>query len=270
MRVHQNIVIDGADLGDVPRRKDSKFYNEGKWDNFIAPLLPEDCSEMTFVEMGCNAGMFLRLAKERGFNRVVGIEKDEVAHIASRKYLRGLKCELINERLTENFDYDLIPSADVILLSNFHYWVFFPAFLQFVNMIRRKTRYVIIVSAKSRYKRHYPDSDITNIRKYFRLWEEVKHISPISTATDPRPREMFSSLFQSELIRMPIGDIEEKMGRAGTAHYKGIMREIARHGYYYPNKNPVQVRETGRIVDGSHRLATLRREGFKTAITEIV
>ena len=54
--------------------KDSKFLNKGKFDTFIAPFLPEDCTDMIFVEMGCNASLFLKLAEEHGFSKVLGFD----------------------------------------------------------------------------------------------------------------------------------------------------------------------------------------------------
>ena len=84
MRIHQNIVIGSKDYGRVNSRKNSNFYNEGKWRNYIEPLLPPDCKEMTFVEIGCNAGLFLKLAKKKGFKNVIGVEKDErIAKVAA-------------------------------------------------------------------------------------------------------------------------------------------------------------------------------------------
>ena len=92
-RVHQNIVVNGRDWGDRSVRKHSKFCNEGKWNNFINPLLPADCTDMTLVEIGCNAGLFLRMAKEKGFANVLGIESDLNAYNMALKYRDSLKMD---------------------------------------------------------------------------------------------------------------------------------------------------------------------------------
>jgi len=69
---YQNIEIDGVDIQyEDPKRKDSKFWGEGKWNNFIKPLLPKG---RTFIEIGCSAGLFLKMATDAGFKDVIGID----------------------------------------------------------------------------------------------------------------------------------------------------------------------------------------------------
>ena len=76
VKLYQNIKLDGV-APQNEKKNDSKFWNEGKWDNFVAPHIREDVRDQTFVEMGCNAGLFLKLAKDAGFRNVVGVEKDK-------------------------------------------------------------------------------------------------------------------------------------------------------------------------------------------------
>ena len=51
--------IDGEMSERDKKEEGSKFWNKGKFDNFVKPFLPEDCKNMTFIDMGCNAGVFL-------------------------------------------------------------------------------------------------------------------------------------------------------------------------------------------------------------------
>ena len=108
MRTYQNIEIDGVDIGLTPAKKGSRFCNEGKWENFINPLLPNDCRDQVFVEMGCNAGLFLKMAKEKGFRDVVGVEQSTRTYRSARKYRDslGLDYEILNRMVGEHFDYD--------------------------------------------------------------------------------------------------------------------------------------------------------------------
>src|SRR3989344_8412572 len=57
----------------------SKFWNSGKWDNFVAPFLPQDRKELTLIDVGCNAGLFLKLAEDMGFGQVIGVDSNEGA-----------------------------------------------------------------------------------------------------------------------------------------------------------------------------------------------
>ena len=215
MKVHQNIVLDGEDYGEKMSRKDSKFCNEGKWNNFIKPFLPEDCSDMTLVEFGSNAGLFLKMAKEHGFRNVIGIESDKKTHKMACKYLESLPEELgytlINDTVGEGFDYDSIPVSDVTLLSNIHYHIPYPDFFWFIDKLIHKTREVIVVSIDYERKKHWlPKCKLGDVRMYFRHWEELGLIDNIKRGEDPHGRDMFSIKFKSELELTPLDNVDLK------------------------------------------------------------
>jgi len=217
MKVHQNIEIDGVDYGDRKSRKYSNFCNEGKWNNFIKPLLPVDCTDMTLVEMGSNAGLFLRLSKEMGFRYVMGIERDKEAYDMSLEYTDawGIKCDIVNTNVTENFDFRDIPLADVVLLANFHYHMIVQDFLVMLDAVEHKTRYCLIVSIDSAPKQHYnTDARIEKTREYFKNWKEVGVVNPISMEGDSHPRNgMYGILFESKLTRVPLDNILRPDGK---------------------------------------------------------
>jgi glycosyltransferase involved in cell wall biosynthesis len=60
-----------------PEREGSRFWNEGRWQTFITPLLSSDATDQTFVEMGADCGLFLKLARDYGYRRAIGIEKNQ-------------------------------------------------------------------------------------------------------------------------------------------------------------------------------------------------
>ena len=128
----------------------SKFWNEGKWDNFVAPLLPEDCSGMTLVEMGCNAGVFLKEAEKRGFSRVVGVDSDQVSVERGRAWRdrHGKGYKFLLKRM-EDCITDL-PVADYTVLANSHYYFTINDWLDYLDRLQYKTRFCIIITAKKR------------------------------------------------------------------------------------------------------------------------
>src|SRR3990167_2741123 len=103
MRVHQNIIIDGYDNGDTSTRRFSKFYNEGKWNNFIKPLLPKG---EVFVEFGSNAGLFLKLATELGY-KAIGLERNKKDCGIARQYRDNLRLnyKIVETQVDEKLDY---------------------------------------------------------------------------------------------------------------------------------------------------------------------
>lgn len=268
-RTYQNVVINGKDNGNRPSRKDSKFYNEGKWNTFIEPLLPKDCTDMTFIEFGCNAGMYLKMAKDRGFRRVVGIEMEEKNFNAAQEYL-GEGYELIHSKVNREFNttvLDTLPAADVVLMANFHYHVHTPVILNMVNTLRRKCMYLIVVgSSEVRTNYHRIRSTEEATRRLFRHWEEVKHI-PQQSVEDLHPRDMFSMLFKTEILKWPIKKAAQ-MPRNMRVHYAQILAgecEPGRHEFTIP----VIVKADGSFVDGLHRLATYVQDGYKDVLVEV-
>ena len=266
---HQNIILDGIDHG-APERSGSRFCNEGKWDNFIKPLLPKECSEMTFVEYGSNAGLFLRLAKEYSFYNVVGVERDKRDCELSKKYLDSFNIDhrIIEAQMSPDFDFKLLPLADVTLLANFHYHQSIGEFLHILDKLETKSCYVIVVSVKDVFKgRHWraqPNEE--DIMVYFKNWEFIKTIKDIPSDGDVHPREMFSMLFKSSKIKRVPSDVlssgeEHESVRSRKLNFiKDVISgkcqdetisDIFTNGIC----EPVIINRDGVLVDGYHRLS---------------
>ena len=208
-KVHQNIEIDGIDRGTSQRRKYSNFFNEGKWNNFIEPLLPKDCRDMTFIEIGCNAGMYLALAKKKGFANAIGIEKDKTNCKVGEEYRDslGLDYKIINDSVGQKFDFDDMPVADYVVLANLHYHLLLDDFLYLVERLEHKAIHCLVVSVDIKKPHWKPKGDIKSVRGYFKNWTEVKSVGPINTKGDPRPRDLFGILFKSKLERRKIRNL---------------------------------------------------------------
>jgi hypothetical protein len=195
-------------------RKGSAFWNEGKWENFIAPFLPEDCSDMAFIEIGCNNGLFLKLAKEKGFRNVIGIEADKKAVKRGIEYRDslGMDYKILNRRVGENFSFEELPVADFILISNVHYYFDLEDWFKLLDQMIHKTRYCLIISRPVEPNHHWkPRTDITGIKWYFRHWKSQGAIYGLKShhkaKRDPSPRVLWSFLFESELKRVQIDDL---------------------------------------------------------------
>ena len=199
---YQNIDgVEGAIFKD-PQRKDSRYWGKGKWTAFIEPLLPAE--KRTFVEIGCNAGLFLKLAMDEGYKRVIGIEScpSRMKQATQFRQSHNYPYQLIHQEVGVDFDLDQLPLADVTLLANVHYHLPVGVFSDLVDRLRNHTLYCLLVSAKvARHKgkaRHYLES----VRGYFRDWQEIAVIGDWQNLLgldqeDPAPRrQMYGVLFK--------------------------------------------------------------------------
>ena len=179
----------------------SKFWNKGKWDNFVLPFLPEDCNELGLIDMGCNAGIFLELAENKGFNQVIGIDsnKEAIRRALDYKNRNGGTYSIQRRQIENGIDY--LPMSDFTILANVHYYLPINAWFQYLDKLQYKTSYCIVVTAaKSSHQLFKASPDLSDIRKYFKNWDEIGIIDNVSVKNDPFPRNVLSLCFKSRFI----------------------------------------------------------------------
>jgi len=199
---------------------ESRFYNRGKWVNFVEPLLP--ATRSAFGELGSNAGLFLLCAAEAGYEQVVGIEPDAewfgqgqfvLDHCrGSDPDLYG-RIRLMQRRIGEpghganstcrlhgacpELELTSLPELDVMLLSNVLYWIEREACQRFIDDLALKARHAIVVSVEAETESGGPAS-LAQVRKAFaKHWREADLIADVEQSGDSAPRRMFSVLFES-------------------------------------------------------------------------
>lgn len=207
-RWYQN--VDGMDVVfENPNRKESRFWGEGKWNNFIKPLLPQ--RRRTFIEIGCNAGLFLKMASDVGFKDVIGIEPSKSSMRQARDFRKVNKgtYKLIQQKVDANFALDELPLADVVLLANVHYYIPLSDFIHLVDRLKSRTVYCIVVSARANRRPGAALHYLLAARAYFRGWEEIKVVGDWQGTGveegDPAPRrQMYGVSFKGNLDVMDI------------------------------------------------------------------
>lgn len=221
-RLYQNLEIEGVPFSRArPERMISRFWNEGKFNSFIAPHLPEDCTDQVFVEMGCNAGLFLKLAKDRGYRHVVGIEKDKTPVIEGSKYRDkiGYDYKILKRQLggkfggNGSFDIDELPVADVTVMSTFHYYIDINNWVKYLDRLKSKSCYVLIVSRPRMKRLHWKAlANYSYVKEYFKDWEEMGLIDNVPKEGDPDPRDLYSVMFKSPVVeRIRIEDVRVRV-----------------------------------------------------------
>lgn len=194
-----------------PLRANSNFYNEGRWYNFIEPLLPNDCSSRTFLEIGCNAGMYLKMAKDKGFERVIGVEKNK-RYVIQAKYYRkkiGYDYKIMRKRIGHwNSDYSSLPMADIVLFSCVHYHMRPIELVEFLDYLKLTAMNCIVVSVRDvkRTRVNRIGGSENEVWRYFRDWEGIETIT-IDGSGDPAPRPMYSVLFKNDLKKYRIKNL---------------------------------------------------------------
>lgn len=289
--------------------KGSIYWNEGKWENFVLPFLPEDCREQTFIDVGCNAGLYLELAKKKGFKRVYGIEPDKGAYNRAIKYKSNKPTDYKIANKTAQESIDWVPVADYTSLVNVHYYFKPDEFKKYVDKLEDKTRYCIIVTAEKKPNTKYAPSDIGGIREYFKKWEEVgvidipkdetkhsRHLTAICFKSRDLDRVMVNSLDNGNAQQKDfLKQLDNGLSILETDYYKRledyrgkttsgqeVWDEDKLVAYMWERlnlykkikhdgiKTVIDVNSKDRIIDGNHRHAIVEHLGDKSIIIKRV
>jgi SAM-dependent methyltransferase len=221
-RWYQNVSIGGLTFEDE-RRAESKFWNEGKWRNFIEPLLPE--GRGTFVELGCNAGLFLKMATDAGFRDVIGVEaRGQIMRQAERfRQHVGGDYRLLQRCVGGDFSAGELPVSDVILMANVHYYWSVPVFADLVDRLKSRTAYCILVSARARNREGKAVHWLDGVRGYFCDWVELETIAELDETGDPAPRQqMYGVCFKGNLEAYAVTDACDRWHAENTSRRKDL------------------------------------------------
>ncbi len=213
------------------RKLKSSFYGRGKWDTFIAPLLPEIDEQSVFIEAGCNAGLHLIYAKQAGFGRVVGFEPDET-------YLRQAQYVVSAEKHDDirlanmgvggpEFDWEQLPCSDVTLLSCTTYFIDQATLEAYVQELAHRTVRCIIVSRNKHRKNYTSKATPEAIRSLFKSedWQEVGSVESLPVAQDKQGKKLYSIAFESRYVRKVA---TQEIFEANRFHTSKVHTKLAR------------------------------------------
>lgn len=164
---YQEAIIDGVAM---PKQR-TKDTNERRWCEFIKPLLPP--RKGLFVDLGCNAGFYMRNAVDEGY-RALGVEIDDEyvqhAHYWEKKDPKGV--EIVQADIST---YD-IPACTVALLANVHYWLTPKQLARLIQKLQERACMVLVVGRNQLSPIHESPCDVDELRKQFIHFKEVTSI----------------------------------------------------------------------------------------------
>ena len=252
--------------------------------------------------MGCNAGIFLKLAEEKNFESVIGVDSHREAINRAIRFKERIGGKYIIQRRQMEGSIDFMPVSDFTILANVHYYLTINAWLDYLDKLQYKTKYCVVVTAKkSSHNLFKASPDVEDIRKYFKNWDEVGAIENVSTDNDPFPRQVMSLCFKSRFIdRTKISDliydnhlqqglweeIERGADTLNTNYYKDL--KVYRKGKWSDDKlarfieekakllenikdngllTPIIIDSNNAILDGIHRQGIMKHLGHTSILT---
>lgn len=183
MSWYQNAVINGVAMP-AQREHDT---SELRWQELIAPLVPMGGDGRLFLELGCNAGFYLRKARALGY-RAVGVEKEpafvEQALLWEREEPAG-----VTIKAADMLEYD-IPACHVALLAHVHYWLESKELDDLLARLRERSLF-LIVQGKHRGESKIPPDRLQLLRRMAGDWLAI---------SQTRTKRHYAVLFRSPAL----------------------------------------------------------------------
>lgn len=191
---YQEAVINGVAM---PRRRRGNDTSERRWEIFIEPfMIPGEGRR--FIELGSNAGFYLRKARELGYE-AIGVEKDPL-FLAQARYWEAQDPVGVQTVEADLNNYD-IPVAHTVLLANILYWQTPEQVAALVKQLRQKALFVIVLGRHQPLKSHRSDCRAEYLSQQFHDWE-------VATVSIP-PDKHFSVKFRNpSMHEVGIDDVE--------------------------------------------------------------
>jgi len=293
-RWYQNAIINGKTMP-AQRRRDT---SQRRWKVLLEPLIPPDGKGRLFLELGCNAGYYLRMASEYGYN-TLGIEREE-RFIEQAKYWEAQEPAGVRVEYGDINEYE-IPANFITLMANVHYWQTPEQVERIVEQMRANSLYVIMVSRHNTSERHLSDCTEKAVMEWFSEWELVdgrrdgKFFALILKNPDLREYEVknlfnvqpfnrskkFLEAFR-EFIDLNISRRRYTYNHTKYWNYckwRGWQPKVKHHRTLrgkvmtmerYGITRPIEVHANGIMKDGNHRLIMAEYLGLPRIIGRVV
>jgi hypothetical protein len=250
---YQEATIEGVKM---PFRRSSDT-NERRWKGLIEPLVPfTDGKDRLFVELGSNAGFYLRKMAGFGF-KTIGVEKENEFVTQARYWEEHEPMGTVTLHKDLN-DYD-IPACQVLLLANVHYWLDEKQMSALVHKLKRKVLYVIVVGRFRSLSPHKSPCDLATLKKWFRSFvqgettQSKKHFctvfrNPRLVEKDTHELGFFQQLMKSKKF---LPEFEKFIDQVLDGKVTGLDRK---NGYYkylswrgFPNRKKIFIDKIGLV-----------------------
>lgn len=292
---YQEAVIDGVKM---PRRRKDSDTSERRWQLFIEPLLVPDGKGKRFVELGCNAGYYLRKARELGYE-AIGVENNPT-YLAQAKYWE--EKEPMGVKLIEaDLNAYKMPVCHTVLLANILYWLTPEQVSSLIKTLSHRAMKVIVIGRHRPLKQHISPCDNVSITNYFHSWlhwmgnVDAKHYSILffnpnimEVPIDYLQIHGYGTSHKGDLLEksflhlLNLIDNKRPYNPAATRYYKylhanrikrskrtglfkrytAMFHDIKQHGL----SEPLYISNDGKIKDGDHRYLIAKYLKHKTIL----
>jgi len=298
---YQDAVINNIAM---PTRRGGKDSSEYRWNFFIKPFIEDDGRCRRFIELGSNAGFYLRKASNLNFE-TIGVENDPLyvsqAHYWEEKEPLGTKT------IALDLNEFVIPAAHTVLLANIIYYLNPGQVLSLVNILEKRVLNVIVLSRHNRISRIKYPCEKKKIFQYFSGWniidskEDKKHWSVlfknpkiieadihelvIYNTKNLKKGELFESSFSEMVKLMDSGKPFDITKSAyynyfiGMPHFKrmkyierafNLFDSVKKNGVLKPLIIKKHINDYYRVWDGDHRFIICKYLGIDKIICLIL